>query len=77
MPTHRQVRLFIEGFAVKKASAAKVASHFNDYLEDSRDQPVLVTHNGKPVAGLLVVQDKADAEHLAHGKGSFFPARIV
>ena len=53
---------------MKSASAAKVAARFNDYLEASREQPVLVTRNGKPVAVLLAVQDKADAEQLARGR---------
>ena len=50
---------------MKTASAAKIAAEFNDYLEASRDQPVLITRNGKPVAVLLAVQNKADAEQLA------------
>jgi prevent-host-death family protein len=52
---------------VKSASAAKIAAQFEDYLEASREQPVLVTRNGKPVAVLLAVQDKAEAEQLASG----------
>src|SRR5439155_24511203 len=55
------------GDAVKTASAAKIAAQFNDYLEASREQPVLITRNGKPVAMLLAVQDKAEAERLAAG----------
>ncbi len=50
---------------MKTASAAKIAAQFNDYLEASREQPVLVTRNGKPVAVLLAVHDKAEAEQLA------------
>lgn len=50
---------------MKTASAAKIAAHFNDYLEASRKQPVLVTQQGKPVAILLAVQDEAEAEKLA------------
>lgn len=50
---------------MKTASAAKFAAQFNDYLEASREQPVLITRNGKPVAVLLAVQDKAEAEQLA------------
>ena len=50
---------------MKTASAAKIAAHINDYLEASREQPVLVTHNGKPVAVLLAVEDKAAAKKLA------------
>ena len=53
---------------MKTASAAKIAAQFNDYLEASRDQPVLITRNGKAVAVLLSVQDKADAEQLASGR---------
>ncbi|MGO8752909.1 MAG: type II toxin-antitoxin system prevent-host-death family antitoxin [Thermoguttaceae bacterium] len=53
---------------MKRASAAKIAAQFNDYLEASREQPVLVTRNGKPVAVLLAVQDKAEAEQLALGR---------
>jgi prevent-host-death family protein len=50
---------------VKTITAAKIAAQFNDFLEASRDQPVLITRNGKPVAILLAVQDKAEAEQLA------------
>ncbi len=53
---------------MKTASAAKIAAQFNHYLEASREQPVLVTRNGKPVAVLLAVQDKAEAEQLASGR---------
>jgi len=53
---------------VKSASVAKVAAQFNDYLEASREQPVLVTRNGRPVAVLVAVQDKAEAEQVASGR---------
>jgi prevent-host-death family protein len=53
---------------MKTASAAKMAAQFHDYLEASREQPVLITRNGKPVAVLLAVQDKAEAEQLAVGR---------
>jgi prevent-host-death family protein len=49
---------------VKTASAAEIAAKFNDYLEASREQPVLITRSGKPVAILLAVRDKAQAEEL-------------
>jgi prevent-host-death family protein len=52
---------------MKTASAAKMAAQFNDYLDASRDQPVLITRNGKPVAMLLAVHDKAEAEQIAGG----------
>jgi prevent-host-death family protein len=50
---------------MKSVSAAKVAAQFDEYLEASRQQPVLVTRNGKPVALLLAVDNRAEAEHLA------------
>ncbi|MGO9466125.1 MAG: type II toxin-antitoxin system Phd/YefM family antitoxin [Isosphaeraceae bacterium] len=50
---------------MKTVSAAKFAAQFNDYLQASQEQPVLVTRNGKPVAVLLAVQNQADAEQLA------------
>ncbi|MCY2992184.1 MAG: type II toxin-antitoxin system prevent-host-death family antitoxin [Planctomycetota bacterium] len=53
---------------MKSASAAKIAAQFDDYLEASREQPVLVTRNGKPVAVLVGVQDKAEAEQVASGR---------
>ena len=53
---------------MKTASAAKIAADFNEYLKASRDQPVLITRNGKAVAVLLAVQDRADAEQLAVGR---------
>ena len=52
---------------MKTASAAKIAAHFNNYLEASREQPVLITRNGKVVAVLLAVHDKAEAEQIAAG----------
>jgi prevent-host-death family protein len=53
---------------VKTAAATEIAAQFNHYLEASREQPVLITRNGKPVALLLAVQDKAEAEKLAAGR---------
>ncbi len=53
---------------MKTASAAKVAAQFDDYLEASREQPVLVTRNGRPVAVLLAVQNKTEAEQAALGR---------
>jgi len=44
-----------------------MAAQFHDFLDASREQPVLVTRNGKPVAVLLAVQDKEEAEQLALG----------
>jgi prevent-host-death family protein len=53
---------------MKTVSAAKLAAQFNDYLKASRQEPVLVTRNGKPVAVLLAIQHKAQAEQVARGR---------
>jgi prevent-host-death family protein len=52
---------------MKTASAAKLAAQIDMYLEASRTQPVLITRDGKPVAVLVAVQDRAEAEQLANG----------
>jgi prevent-host-death family protein len=53
---------------VKTVSAAKVAAQFDDYLEASQEQPVLVTRNGRPVAVLMAVQNQAEAEKLVQSR---------
>jgi len=53
---------------VKSASAARIAAKFDDYLEASREQPVLVTRNGRAIAVLVAVQDKAEAEQIASAR---------
>jgi prevent-host-death family protein len=50
---------------MKSASASRVAAQFNDFLDASEEEPVLVTRNGKPVAVLMSVRTKAEAERLA------------
>jgi prevent-host-death family protein len=50
---------------MKTASAAKGPAQFDEYLDASQKQPVLVTRNGKPVAVLMAVRDKAEADKLA------------
>ena len=46
---------------MKTASAAKIAAQFDDYLDASLDQPVLITRNGKAVAVMVPVPE-ADSE---------------
>ena len=50
---------------MKTATAAKIAAQFDDYLDASREQPILVTRGGKAVAVLVAVHDKAEAEEVA------------
>lgn len=53
---------------MKTATATKVAAQFNDYLEASRQQPVVVTRNGKPVAVLISVRNRSEAERISRGQ---------
>jgi prevent-host-death family protein len=50
---------------MKTTSVANIAAQFDTFLKASQDQPVLITRNGKPVAVLMAVHDKAQAELLA------------
>jgi prevent-host-death family protein len=52
---------------MKSATAVKIAAQFDHYLDASRERPVLVTRNGKPVAVLVGVQDAAEAKRVASG----------
>jgi len=49
---------------MKIASVADVKARLSDYLKESRQGPVIVTRNGKPVAVLLAVTDEDELERL-------------
>jgi len=46
------------------ASVAEVKAKFSGYLRRSKEGPVVVTKNGKPVAVLLAVEDEDELERL-------------
>lgn len=46
------------------ASVADVKARFSAYLKASKEGPVIVTRNGKPVAALLSVEDEDEIEQL-------------
>ncbi len=52
------------GGALRIAAVAEVKARFRDYLKESRQGPVIVTRNGRPVAALLSVRDEEELEHL-------------
>jgi prevent-host-death family protein len=52
---------------VRIASVREVASDFAAYLKASKQGPVVVTRNGKPVAVLLWTGSKEDLERLLMG----------
>jgi len=46
------------------APVVEVKAKFSAYLEESKNGPIVVTKNGKPVAVLLAVVDEAELERL-------------
>jgi prevent-host-death family protein len=52
---------------MKTASVTEVASDFAAWLKASKQGPVVVTRNGKPVAVLLDAADQEDLERLLMG----------
>ena len=49
---------------MKIASVAQVKAKFSAYVNASREGPVIVTRNGKPVAVLLSMEDEDEIERL-------------
>ena len=49
---------------MKTASMTEVNSRFGDFLNASKDGPVVVTRNGKPVAVLVGEDDQEEIERL-------------
>ena len=49
---------------MKIASVAEVKAKFSEYLRESKEGPVVVTKNGRPVAVLLAVEDEEELERL-------------
>ncbi len=53
---------------MKIAPLAEVKDRFSAYIEESRESPVVVTRNGRPVAMIVAIEDEddLDAMLLAH-----------
>src|SRR5260370_37630831 len=49
---------------MKIASVAEIKSQFSAFLKASEAGPVVVTRNGRPVAGIVGVQDEDEIERL-------------
>jgi prevent-host-death family protein len=49
---------------MKIASVAEIKSRFSAFLKASKDGPVVVTRNGRPVAVIVGVQDEDEIERL-------------
>lgn len=49
---------------MKIAPLAEVKDRFSAYVDDSRESPVVVTRNGRPVAMLIAIEDEDDLDSL-------------
>ena len=49
---------------MKIAPLAEVKAKFSSYIQQTREGPVIVTKNGKPVAVLLGVEENDDLERI-------------
>jgi prevent-host-death family protein len=49
---------------MKIASVADVKARFSSFLRESKEGPVIVTRNGKPVGVLLPMEDEEEIERL-------------
>lgn len=49
---------------MKIAPLAEVRDRFSAYIEESRESPIVVTRNGRPVAMLIAIEDEDDLDSL-------------
>ena len=49
---------------MKIAPLAEVKDHFSAYIDESRESPVVVTRNGRPVAMIISIDDEDDLDSL-------------
>jgi len=49
---------------MKIAPLAEVKDHFSAYVDESKESPVVVTRNGRPVALIIAIQDDEDLDSL-------------
>lgn len=49
---------------MKIAPLAEVKDRFSAYVDESRESPVVVTRNGRPVALLIAIEEEDDLDSL-------------
>ena len=47
---------------MKIAPLAEVKDRFSAYIDESRESPVVVTRNGRPVAMIVAIEDEDDLD---------------
>lgn len=49
---------------MKIAPLAEVKDRFSAYIDESRDSPIVVTRNGRPVAMIIAIEEEDDLDSL-------------
>ena len=49
---------------MKIAPLAEVKDRFSAYIEESRESPIIVTRNGRPVVMIIAIEDEDDLDAL-------------
>lgn len=49
---------------MKIAPLAEVKDRFSAYIDESRETPIIVTRNGRPVAMIIAIDDEDDLDSL-------------
>jgi prevent-host-death family protein len=49
---------------MKIAPLAEVKDRFSAYIDESRESPIVVTRNGRPVAMIIAITDEDDLDSL-------------
>lgn len=49
---------------MKIAPLAEVKDRFSAYIDESRESPIVVTRNGRPVAMLIAIEEEDDLDGL-------------
>ena len=49
---------------MKIAPLAEVKDRFSTYIDESRESPIIVTRNGRPVAMIVAIEDEEDLDAL-------------
>lgn len=49
---------------MKTATLAEVEQRFSAYIDESREAPIIVTRNDRPVAMIIAIEDQDDLDSL-------------
>ncbi|MCB0052916.1 MAG: type II toxin-antitoxin system Phd/YefM family antitoxin [Caldilineaceae bacterium] len=49
---------------MKLVPLSQVKDHFSAYIDESRESPIVVTRNGRPVAMIIAIEDEDDLDNM-------------